>query len=304
MDDPVLEEFTVFYENRATSGLTKLLESFFGLDLNKGNVAGGDVAAAMPPLNPTTWATEESDKVEGGFIGFAAPLQSVPVFDRATADNCVFLTTSPVSAPPAPAAASVGAEFQSELPADREATKMQVTVGEAIYGDFDSLLAGKMTKLERAARAACIHAHGTDEHHTAQASHVLDVVGLAVLVHHKCRAEDVFDHITPDAYPLLSVLKAAGRLLFVHDIMVLTKVTAWLEKEVLENTKQLARQKAVADEQKQMLVDMVNALQENKRKIQIAGEYITFLEGEAKALQRKLAEAEALIATLREGGTA
>lgn len=140
---------------------------------------------------------------------------------------------------------------------------MPYVVAEMLYGGRHSLIPKKPQQLEKAARLAYIKTFHVDVTFPVVKSKLLAAVQLALIVSQDEKCNEVFSHIynNQDLYPLLSVLMAHGRLVYVQNTLVPTKLIGMLKDETITLREDLDAQRAVVSSQEETIGELSERLE-------------------------------------------
>ena len=279
MSNSVQSDSTVYYEYSATDRLPLLLKTLLGLDVfqvvstGTVNVNNAWSRKFVQTEFPGTWCFQPSQEIEIDFFAHSNHLDTFPVLTESTTNSNVFATTSkivPTTTPPTtPTTMSARIPKSDEKPVKTRTSFLDArtsfqdaqtsfqdartsfqdgqessryVVGEVLYGGTAGL-SKKLVQLNKDVRIACIKTYGSDDR-----SHVLASVEVAILVNQNPLAQVVFDLITHSAFPHLAILKDAGRVLFVNDTLVSTKVISILQNQATVLQEKLETQQTIIEE--------------------------------------------------------
>ncbi len=132
-----------------------------------------------------------------------------------------------------------------------------------LYGGRHSLIPKKPQQLEKDARLAYIKTYHTDVAFPIDDAKLLAAVQLALIVSQEENSNDVFSHVydNKDLYPLLNILMAHGRLVYVQNTLVPTKLIAMLKDETITLREDLDAQRAVVTSQEETIGELSERLE-------------------------------------------
>lgn len=275
MASSVQSDNTRYYEEQAAHSLVAHLKALAGLQVFP--LKGGEgYARKFNRKNVPVWPTSFPPEAEVDFFCHCLPSASTPVLKNSTVDGHVFFTTSFNDAPPSRPTSPTrpNSRFSDATTETSDIDKvggpiisgtgsLPYVVAEMLYGGRHSLIPKKPQQLEKAARLAYIKTFHVDVTFPVVKSKLLAAVQLALIVSQDEKCNEVFSHIynNQDLYPLLSVLMAHGRLVYVQNTLVPTKLIGMLKDETITLREDLDAQRAVVSSQEETIGELSERLE-------------------------------------------
>lgn len=273
MASSVQSDNTHFYEEQAAHSLVAHLKALAGLQVFP--VKGHEgYARKFDRRNVSVWPDSFPAEAEVDFFCHCLPIDHVPVLKNASVDGHVFFTTSrnEASRPSSPSRRRNSRFSDPVEPPGLNKMGGPITVGqgalpyvvaEMLYGGRHSLIPKKPQQLEKDARLAYIKTYHADVTFPIDEAKLLAAVQLALIVSQEENSNDVFSHVydNKDLYPLLNILMAHGRLVYVQNTLVPTKLIAMLKDETITLREDLDIQRAVVTSQEETIGELSERLE-------------------------------------------